>query len=63
MIRGTQLLQGVTLSGGEPFAQAEVLAAFAKQVKVMGLDKLPTLGILLKNSWRCPRMLKVLSCC
>ncbi|MGI6406785.1 MAG: anaerobic ribonucleoside-triphosphate reductase activating protein [Syntrophaceticus sp.] len=38
LIRGTQLLQGVTLSGGEPFAQAEVLAAFAKQVKVMGLD-------------------------
>jgi anaerobic ribonucleoside-triphosphate reductase activating protein len=23
LIRGTQLLQGVTLSGGEPFAQAE----------------------------------------
>lgn len=29
---------GCYLIWGEPFAQAEVLAAFAKQVKVMGLD-------------------------
>lgn len=38
LIRGTQLLQGVTFSGGEPFAQAEAMAALAEQVKGMGLD-------------------------
>lgn len=38
LIRGSQLLQGVTFSGGEPFAQAEAMAVLAEQVKVMGLD-------------------------
>ncbi len=32
------LLRGVTFSGGEPFCQAEVLAALARAVRAQGLD-------------------------
>lgn len=32
------LLRGVTLSGGEPFAQAESFAELASRIKVLGLD-------------------------
>ena len=37
-IRDTRLLQGVTFSGGEPFAQAAALAYLGKKVKELGLD-------------------------
>lgn len=37
-IRDTRLLQGVTFSGGEPFAQAAALACLGKKVKELGLD-------------------------
>ena len=33
-----KLLKGVTLSGGEPFCQAEALAVLAQQAHQMGLD-------------------------
>lgn len=37
-IRETRLIRGVTLSGGEPFAQAGACALVAERVKSMGLD-------------------------
>lgn len=37
-IQGNPLLDGVTFSGGEPFGQAEGLAALGKQVKALGLN-------------------------
>ncbi len=37
-IKDTRLLQGVTFSGGEPFAQAAALACLGKKVKELGLD-------------------------
>lgn len=37
-IKKNPILQGVTLSGGEPFEQAEALAELAKQAHGMGLN-------------------------
>lgn len=37
-IKKNPILQGVTLSGGEPFEQAEALAELAKQAHEMGLN-------------------------
>lgn len=37
-VRSNPLLDGITLSGGEPFLQAEALVDLAKEVKKMGLD-------------------------
>jgi len=37
-IRKDTLLRGVTLSGGEPFAQARAFAALAREVHALGLD-------------------------
>jgi len=37
-IKDTRLLQGVTFSGGEPFAQAAALACLGKKVKELGMD-------------------------
>lgn len=38
LVKKTGLLRGVTLSGGEPFVQAESFAELAARVKAMGLD-------------------------
>ena len=37
-IKGNPLLDGVTFSGGEPFCQAEALAALGNEIKKLGLD-------------------------
>ncbi|MBQ8122522.1 MAG: anaerobic ribonucleoside-triphosphate reductase activating protein [Ruminococcus sp.] len=37
-IKGNPLLDGVTFSGGEPFCQAETLAALGKQIRDLGLN-------------------------
>lgn len=37
-VRHNPLIKGVTLSGGEPFLQAEPLAELAKSVKAVGKD-------------------------
>ncbi len=37
-VRSNPLLDGLTLSGGEPFLQAEALVDLAREVKKMGLD-------------------------
>lgn len=49
LIQDTQLLQGVTFSGGEPFAQAEAMAAVAEQVKGMGLDLVTYTGYVFED--------------
>lgn len=38
LICGTQLLRGVTFTGGEPFAQAKAFASLAERIKSLGLD-------------------------
>ena len=38
MMRGNPLLSGLTLSGGEPFAQAKACAELARSAKAAGLD-------------------------
>lgn len=37
-IKENPLLDGVTFSGGEPFCQAEALAALGEQIKALGLN-------------------------
>lgn len=37
-IKKNPILQGVTLSGGEPFAQAKALTCLAKQIHELGLN-------------------------
>ena len=37
-IAANKLVQGVTISGGEPFEQAAACAALARQVRELGLD-------------------------
>lgn len=39
-IKDSRLIRGVTFSGGEPFAQAEPLAALAGRIKAVGWDLL-----------------------
>lgn len=43
-IKGNPLLDGVTFSGGEPFCQAEVLAALGKEIKALGMDVITYTG-------------------
>lgn len=43
-IRANPLLKGVTLSGGEPFAQASQMAELAKEVKGTGMDVITYTG-------------------
>lgn len=48
-IRTDFLLDGVTLSGGEPMAQAASLVPFAKQVKAMGLHLIVYTGYTMEE--------------
>jgi anaerobic ribonucleoside-triphosphate reductase activating protein len=43
-VRKNSLLDGVTLSGGDPFEQAEAFAELAKEVKRMGLNVITYTG-------------------
>ncbi len=58
-IKANPLLDGVTFSGGEPFAQAEVLAVLGKKIKSLGLNIITYTGYTFEelyerrsnNSW------------
>lgn len=58
-IKANPLLDGVTFSGGEPFAQANALAYLGKQIKALGLDVVTYTGYTFeklyadrdKNGW------------
>lgn len=43
-IKGNPLLDGVTLSGGDPFEQGEACAALAKEVRALGLHVITYTG-------------------
>lgn len=43
-IKGVKLIKGVTLSGGDPFLQAEPFALLAKKIKEQGLDVMTYTG-------------------
>ena len=43
-IKGNPLLDGVTFSGGEPFCQAQALAALGREIKKLGLNIVPFTG-------------------
>lgn len=59
MIKSNPLLDGVTYSGGEPFAQAEALADLGSNIKKIGLSIITYTGYTFeflysnqnKNSW------------
>ncbi|MBE3584811.1 anaerobic ribonucleoside-triphosphate reductase activating protein [Desulfofundulus thermocisternus] len=44
VVKRNPLLKGVTLSGGEPFAQAGALAVLARQVRALGRDVITYTG-------------------
>lgn len=48
-IKKNPLLAGVTLSGGEPFLQAEALASFAKSVHAIGLTVITYTGYTMEE--------------
>lgn len=48
-IRSNPLLQGVTLSGGEPILQVEKLLDFVKEVKALGKDIIVYTGYTLEH--------------
>lgn len=52
-VRSNPLLDGITLSGGDPFEQAETLSELSKEVKTMGLNVITYTGYtfeyILKN--------------
>lgn len=43
-IKSNPLLDGVTFSGGEPFAQAQALAHLGRQIKRLGMDVITYTG-------------------
>ena len=43
-IKSNPLLDGVTFSGGEPFAQAQALAHLGRQIKELGMDVITYTG-------------------
>lgn len=51
-IRSNPLLDGVTLSGGEPFEQALELASLAREVKRMGLHVMTYTGYTFEALWQ-----------
>lgn len=55
-IKSNPLLDGITLSGGEPFEQAEVLAVLAKEAKKLGCDVITYTGYsyeeILRNKYK-----------
>lgn len=51
-IKKDPLLSGVTLSGGEPFCQAEPLAALARKVHALGLNVMTYSGAPSSSFWR-----------
>lgn len=58
-IKSNALLDGITLSGGDPFFQAEELIAFVKEVKQLGMSVWAYTGfnfeefLLFKNNCKC----------
>lgn len=61
LVRANPLLDGVTLSGGEPFGQAEAMAELARRVKALGLHVMTytgytfevlLAGLRLREDWR-----------
>jgi anaerobic ribonucleoside-triphosphate reductase activating protein len=50
MIRRVPLAQGVTFSGGEPFAQAEAFAELGHMLKSCGLDIITYTGYVWENA-------------
>jgi len=65
-VKETGLLRGVTLSGGEPFAQAESFAELAGRVKALGLDVVTYTGYtfeeLVEIAQKDPSVARLLSC-
>ncbi|MGE5544779.1 MAG: anaerobic ribonucleoside-triphosphate reductase activating protein [Bacillota bacterium] len=66
LVKETGLLRGVTLSGGEPFLQAESFAELAGRVKSLGLDVVTYTGYtfeeLLKMGQKDPSVDRLLHC-
>jgi anaerobic ribonucleoside-triphosphate reductase activating protein len=50
-IRENPLLDGLTLSGGDPFVQAEACAALAEEVRCMGLSVITYTGYTFEMLW------------
>jgi anaerobic ribonucleoside-triphosphate reductase activating protein len=50
-IRGNPLLDGLTLSGGDPFVQAGVCAALAEEVRALGLSVFTYTGYTFEALW------------
>ncbi len=63
-IKENPMLMGVTLSGGEPFVQAEKLVNFAREVHKMGLNVLTYTGYtyeqIIENKYNKPQWLELL---
>jgi anaerobic ribonucleoside-triphosphate reductase activating protein len=51
-IRGNPLLDGLTLSGGDPFVQAASCAALAEEVHVLGLSVFTYTGYTFETLWQ-----------
>ena len=62
-IRRDPLLDGITLSGGEPFCQPEALIPLAKAVKEMGKTVFAYTGYTLEQLWSLPKAVRPLKNC
>lgn len=59
-IQSDPLLDGVTFSGGEPFCQADVLAALGKEIHALGLNLVTYTGYTFEELYRHPDFLCLL---